>query len=46
MYLKWQELRRAREMELEMMLNARNIAFEEEEEERRAMEAARRYSIL
>jgi hypothetical protein len=29
-------------MELDMMLNARNIAFEEEEEERRAMEAARR----
>ena len=26
-----------------MMLNARNIAFEEEEEERRAIEAARRY---
>lgn len=39
---KMEELRRAREMELEMMLNARNIAFEEEEEERRAIEAARR----
>ena len=37
-----QELRRGRERELEMMLNARNEAFEEEEEERRAWEAARR----
>jgi len=39
---KTEELRRARELELEMMLNARNCAFEEEEEERRAQEAARR----
>merc|ERR1719431_366252 len=39
---KLEELRRGRERELEMMLNARNEAFEEEEEERRAWEAARR----
>jgi len=38
-----EELRRARALELEMMLNARNIAFEEEEEERLAAEAARRH---
>jgi len=36
------DIRREREMELEMMLNARNQAFEEEEEERLAIEAQRR----
>ena len=32
-------------IELEMMMNARNIAFEEEEEERLYQEALRRYSL-
>ncbi|XP_023340219.1 trichohyalin [Eurytemora carolleeae] len=39
---KIEEMRRARERELEMMMNARNIAFEEEEEERLYQEALRR----
>ena len=33
-------------VELEMMMNARNIAFEEEEEERLYQEALRRYSLI
>jgi len=39
---KMEELRRAREMELEYMLNARNEAFQEEEEERILQEEAKR----
>ena len=39
---KIEEMRRARELELDMMMNARNIAFEQEEEERLYQEALRR----
>jgi len=39
---KMEQIRRNRERELEMMLEARNQAFEEEEEERLAQEAMRR----
>ena len=40
---KLEEMRLARERELDMMMEARNQAFEEEERERREQEAIRRY---